>query len=239
MEEVVGSSPISSTRTSHGPGDAVTDGTTTTPATTPANTPATTPANSPEGLLDHLLRGTLLTWWAQQQPDRLAIVSELANQLVRALRRRGAEPGASVAILCRNRPEWAEVWAACTRGGYRLTPVNWHLTGEEAGYIVDDCEAMVLVADARLLAVATEAAADAPARPCGSRWAGRSPASTTTKPRWPPRTPTSTTRRTARRCSTRRAPPAGPRACTGSRPGGRAEDVGGHHEASSSRLPPR
>jgi long-chain acyl-CoA synthetase len=143
-------------------GDAVTDGTTTTPG----------------GLLEHLLRGTLLTWWAEEQPDRLAIVSEhgnrtfreldaRANQLVRALRRRGVEPGAAVAILCRNRPEWAEVWAASTRGGYRLTPVNWHLTGEEAAYIVDDCEAVVLVADASVAAVAREAAACAPgARVC-------------------------------------------------------------------------
>ena len=128
---------------------------------------------TPDGLLEHLLRGTLLTWWAEQQPDRLAIVSEhgdrtfaeldaRANQLVRALRRRGAEPGTAVAILSRNRPEWPEVWAACTRGGYRLTPVNWHLTGEEAGYIVDDCEALVFVADERVGALAIEAASHAP-----------------------------------------------------------------------------
>jgi long-chain acyl-CoA synthetase len=153
----------------HAPGDAVTDGTTTSPAAAPDGASAA----SPDTLLDHLLRGTLLTWWAQQQPERLAIVSELgnrtfaeldarANRLVRALRRRGAEAGTAVAILCRNRPEWAEVWAACTRGGYRLTPVNWHLTGEEAGYIVDDCEATVLVADARVGGVATDVADRAP-----------------------------------------------------------------------------
>ena len=40
--------------------------------------------------------------------------------------------------------------------------MNWHLTGEEAGYIVDDCEATVLVADARVGAIATEVAARAP-----------------------------------------------------------------------------
>ena len=147
----------------------MTDGTSTSPDA--AADPAT--GATPDGLMEHLLRGTLLTWWAEQQPDRLAIVSELgdrtfaqlderANQLVRALRRRGAHAGTSVAILCRNRPEWAEVWAACTRGGYRLTPVNWHLTGEEAGYIVDDCEAAVLVADARVTEVAAEVAARAP-----------------------------------------------------------------------------
>ena len=64
--------------------------------------------------------------------------------------------------MCRNRPEFAEVWAACSRGGYRLTPINWHLTGEEAAYIIDDCEAQVIVADARHAASAAEAARHVP-----------------------------------------------------------------------------
>ena len=84
-------------------GDAVTDGTTTSPAAAPADAPAADAAKTPDGLLDHLLRGTLLTWWAEQQPDRLAIVSDhgdrtfaeldaRANQLVprAAAARRGA-----------------------------------------------------------------------------------------------------------------------------------------------------
>ena len=40
-----------------------------------------------------------------------------------------------------NRPEFAEVVAATHRAGLRLTPINWHLTADEAAYIVDDCEA--------------------------------------------------------------------------------------------------
>jgi long-chain acyl-CoA synthetase len=35
------------------------------------------------------------------------------------------------------------------RGGFRLTTINWHLTAEEAGYIVADCEAKAFVADVR------------------------------------------------------------------------------------------
>ncbi len=81
---------------------------------------------------------------------------------MRALRRRGVEPGAALALMCRNRPQFAEVWAACSRGGYRLTPINWHLTGEEAGYIIDDCEAQVIVADARHAQSAAGAARHAP-----------------------------------------------------------------------------
>jgi long-chain acyl-CoA synthetase len=42
-----------------------------------------------------------------------------------------------------------ETYAAVLRGGFRLTTINWHLTAEEAGYIVADCEAKAFVADVR------------------------------------------------------------------------------------------
>ncbi len=117
-----------------------------------------------------IAQGLVLTWWAEQIPDRPAVISEHgertfaeldanANRLVRVLRDAGLEAGDGVALLCRNRPEFAEVVAACARGGFRLTTVNWHLTGDEAGYIVDDCEARALVADATL-GVAAKGALD-------------------------------------------------------------------------------
>jgi long-chain acyl-CoA synthetase len=118
-------------------------------------------------------QGMVLAWWAEQQPDVPAIISpagdrtfgELnarANQVVRALRRRGLQAGDGVALLCRNRPEFVEVVAACQRAGWRLTTINWHLTAAEAGYIVGDCEARALVADTELGAIATGSLADAP-----------------------------------------------------------------------------
>jgi long-chain acyl-CoA synthetase len=61
-----------------------------------------------------------------------------------------------------NRPEFAEVMAATQRSGLRITPVNWHLTADEAAYIVDDCQARVFVADARFAEVASAAAERAP-----------------------------------------------------------------------------
>jgi len=92
-------------------------------------------------------------------PDRPAVIApsgdrtyaELnanANRLVRALRWRGLGDGDSVAILSPNRAEFAETYAACTRAGFRLTTVNWHLTPDEAAYIVGDCQARVFIADA-------------------------------------------------------------------------------------------
>jgi long-chain acyl-CoA synthetase len=116
--------------------------------------------------------GMTLAWWAEQIPDHKAIISptgdltfaELnarANQVVRALRTRGLTAGDAVALICTNRPAFVETWAACLRAGFRMTTINWHLTGEEAGYIVDDCEAKALVADASLAEAAKGAAATA------------------------------------------------------------------------------
>jgi long-chain acyl-CoA synthetase len=106
-------------------------------------------------------RGMLLAWWAARVPDRPALLTaygdrtfaELnanANRLARALRARGLEVGDSIAVLCTNRPEFVEVVVAAQRAGLRLTPINWHLTGDEAAYIVGNCEARALVAAAAL-----------------------------------------------------------------------------------------
>jgi long-chain acyl-CoA synthetase len=118
-------------------------------------------------------QGMLLAWWAARQPDLPAVVSpsgrrsfgelnERANQLARALRRLGLRAGDGVALLCGNRPEFVEVVAACQRAGWRLTTVNWHLTAAEAGYIVADCQAKALVADAGFADTTARAAATAP-----------------------------------------------------------------------------
>ena len=120
-------------------------------------------------------RGLAVSYHAAADPARPALLSDVsvdrtfgeldgrANQVVRALRRRGVRAGDAIALLCANRPEFVEVLLATQRAGLRLTPVNWHLTAAEAGYIVDDCEAVAFIADARFADVAAAAAADAPA----------------------------------------------------------------------------
>jgi long-chain acyl-CoA synthetase len=105
--------------------------------------------------------GLLVSWWAARIPDRPALITSFGdrtfaelnaniNRLGRALRSRGLKVGDSVALMCTNRPEFIEVFLAAQRVGLRLTPINWHLTGEEAGYIVDNCEAKAYVAAASL-----------------------------------------------------------------------------------------
>jgi long-chain acyl-CoA synthetase len=106
-----------------------------------------------------------ITDWAASRPDANAIVSRegtrtfaeldaAANRLVRALRAQGLDAGDAVALVCGNRPEFGDVYFACQRAGFRLTPINWHLTAEEIAYIVGDCEAKVLIADGAIEAVA-------------------------------------------------------------------------------------
>ncbi len=105
--------------------------------------------------------GMLHAWWAARVPERPAVISPLGdrtygelnanvNRLARAFRARGLRPGDSVALMCTNRPEFVEVLYAANRAGLRLTPINWHLTGDEAGYIVENCEAKAFVGAAEL-----------------------------------------------------------------------------------------
>src|SRR6185295_19436824 len=111
---------------------------------------------------------------AQRLPQAPAVVSETGNrtyaelnarcnQLVRALREHGIAAGDGVALLCANRTEFVEVFWATRRAGIRLTPINWRLTGEEAAYIANDCDAKAFFAQERFHAVAEHVAAHTPA----------------------------------------------------------------------------
>ena len=124
---------------------------------------------SPEARATAAATGTVVSLHAARRPDQAAIVSpygsrtyaELdaaANRLARAWRAAGLQPGDAIALVCRNRPEFVEVHQAAARSGLRLTPVNWHLTGGEMAYIVADCDAKAIVADAAFSEAVTEAA---------------------------------------------------------------------------------
>ena len=117
--------------------------------------------------------GMTVAYHAQQQPNVPALItnygnrtfSELnqqANRLLRALRDAGIGNGDSVAVVIRNRPEFVEALMAANRGGIRFTPINFHLKGEEIGYIVDNCEAKAFIAEASLGDAPTEALRSAP-----------------------------------------------------------------------------
>ena len=68
-------------------------------------------------------------------------------------------PGDVVALMATNRPEWVETFQAALRIGARLVPVNWHLQADDAGYVIADAEATVLIVEDQF--AATVAAAPA------------------------------------------------------------------------------
>jgi len=115
-------------------------------------------------------QGMLHAWWAARDPDRQALTSPRGdrtygelnadiNRLVRALRARGLVPGDAIALMCTNRPEFLEVLYAAQRCGLRLTPINWHLTGAEAAYIVANCGATAFICAVEVGDKVVEAAA--------------------------------------------------------------------------------
>jgi acyl-CoA synthetase (AMP-forming)/AMP-acid ligase II len=110
-------------------------------------------------------------------------LEDASNRVARLLRAAGLERGDHVAVLLTNRREWYEIVWGAMRAGLFVTPVNWHLTAAEAGYVVADCEAKALVVDAELadtaaamdadlgavttrLVLTRSAAASAPSGPC-------------------------------------------------------------------------
>lgn len=113
--------------------------------------------------------GMAVAFHAQQKPNRIAIRSpfgELSfaelnancNRISRTLSAAGLKKGDAVALISRNRPEFVETYHACLRSGFRVTPINWHLKPDEVAYIVSNCEAKALIADADFAASAEEAA---------------------------------------------------------------------------------
>jgi long-chain acyl-CoA synthetase len=84
------------------------------------------------------------------------------NRFARALDRLGLPPGGAVACLLGNRPEFLHVYRGVTWSGRRLTPMSWRWSLPDIDYVVDNCEARVLVADARFPESAGAAAARIP-----------------------------------------------------------------------------
>src|SRR3954466_12782290 len=68
-----------------------------------------------------------------------------SNRLAQLFHDAGLRFGDHVAVLIENRPEYFEVCWAAQRSGLFYTCINWHFTAEEAAYIIDDCDAEVLV----------------------------------------------------------------------------------------------
>lgn len=86
-----------------------------------------------------------------------AALNSASIKLARVLRRH-LELGDRVAALLENDSSYSIAVWACRRAGLRLVPVNWHLNFEEANYIVENSDALALVASPQLSEIATRIA---------------------------------------------------------------------------------
>ena len=116
-----------------------------------------------------------LGFWrlAQADPDWIAVVDPdgtphragdllaTVNRLANGLRAMGLRPGDGIAVLLPNGSASLAAYLAATGAGLYFTPVNWHFTAAEIGYIVADSEAKAFIADKRYAAEAVKAADEA------------------------------------------------------------------------------
>ena len=107
--------------------------------------------------------------WSTVFPDKPAVINTVtgeslthgelndrSNQLAQLMWDKGLRKGDHVAIFMENNIRYFEAVWASLRSGLYLTTVNRYLTTEEAGYIVDNCEAKVTIASAYLKDIARD-----------------------------------------------------------------------------------
>ena len=138
--------------------------------------------------------------WGEFAPD-----GRRSHQPARSL---GLSPGDRAAIVMRNRPEYLEALFAIWHAGLVAVPVNARLHRDEFAYILEHSESAVAVTDADHAddvesLVGTVASLKAAVVAPGERWAGSR--------RRRRHGSSAGGRRTRPGCSTRAAPPEGPR----------------------------
>jgi long-chain acyl-CoA synthetase len=82
-----------------------------------------------------------------------AELDDRSRRLAAALEQAGVAERGHIAVLLPNVLEYFDAAWAAQRSGLWYTPVNWHLTGAEAAYIVSDSGAQALIATAALSAL--------------------------------------------------------------------------------------
>ncbi|MBL8485781.1 MAG: AMP-binding protein, partial [Rhodocyclaceae bacterium] len=74
-----------------------------------------------------------------------------AARLAGGLAALGVEDGDVVAVMLRNDPAYADLIQACRIAGCFYCQINWHFKADEAGFILADCGARVLIVHEDLL----------------------------------------------------------------------------------------
>lgn len=105
--------------------------------------------------------GDITAKWAEIAPDKPAVIDrtterrvtfgeldERVRRLANALSNTGLTKGERVAVLSKNAIEYFEVYYTCARIGLIAQPLNWRLSPEEIGRILNDGEPCVVVSAA-------------------------------------------------------------------------------------------
>ena len=110
---------------------------------------------------------------AEAAPDRVAVIeaggrqvtfgqlADAAHGYARGLQALGLEAGDCIVLLAPNSIEFLEVYYAAVEIGLYIAPANWHLTGPEVAYILENSGSTVFIADERFADVAAAAADEA------------------------------------------------------------------------------
>ncbi|HKI97291.1 MAG TPA: AMP-binding protein [bacterium] len=104
----------------------------------------------------------LLVRNAQLHAKRPAVVFEGRRQtfaelmirvdsLAAGLVARGLQPGQRVCILAQNDPGYLELYGACARQGLIAYPINWRLSSEEVGRVLERAQPVMMVVDTQSL----------------------------------------------------------------------------------------
>jgi acyl-CoA synthetase (AMP-forming)/AMP-acid ligase II len=84
----------------------------------------------------------------------------LANRVANGLTSFDLKPQSRIAILTGNNDYFFEIWLGAALGNFVLTPINARLAPPEIAYIVNDCQAEILIVDGPFRALVEEIAAD-------------------------------------------------------------------------------
>ena len=111
--------------------------------------------------------------YVEEQPDKPAVImgqsgtvvsyrelDERSTRLARLLRQAGLQTGDHIAVFMENNAHYLEVTWAALRSGLYVTPINSFLTAPEVAYILNDCEAKVLLTSRAKAEVATAVESD-------------------------------------------------------------------------------
>ncbi len=89
-------------------------------------------------------------------------LNDRTNQCAQLFRSLGVQAGDHIAILMENDVRFLEVCWAAQRSGLIFTAISTHLSHEEAAYILDNCDAILLVASQLMAGLASAACARTP-----------------------------------------------------------------------------